>query len=527
MGRQSGGEGELRPAWRRVARGTGHSRQVEGEFRLAGAVVTGHRRRAKAWLKAALAELFVDLRPVGDSGQHLAASATWAVEHLNPERLAQQRRPVQAWRPGARREGSGRQRQRRLRLHWCRSRRRSPVGHDRASVAGRRGKHSVEVHQVLAPRRRHCRQLLEQLQGRHQQHVPPAHGPLHAVRERPVVASTQAGTTSTCAPLLGIPFGFHSAFKSSATGLLYFRNRWYSSVSGEWLSQDPLGPVDSHNLFAFNGLDAVNFRDPRGLSKNGAASAGDDTFDPLDPNAPVVPGSGRRVVREKCGVAGCVADPDPKPTSATGGGGGSSIDANAVADRAEGRSERNVGGVNPSSSVVGLVMGAGPRPSTQKAAPVFKVDSQLFDAPKIAKAVKLAEAEIAKLPNSILLHGRTKNFVKNELGQTQVRLEEFVLNFDLRLPGDALVVSHVPKLPRDSLGETPSLAVAKMTIATHWLDSQSTEEIARTFVHEWAHNMINRNLQAQKDADLAYDVVSRQTISIDFLDPVTGAWTPV
>ena len=38
-------------------------------------------------------------------------------------------------------------RQGRLRLHL---RRRSPVGHYRASVAGRRGKHSVEVHQVLA-----------------------------------------------------------------------------------------------------------------------------------------------------------------------------------------------------------------------------------------------------------------------------------------------------------------------------------------------------------------------------------------
>jgi hypothetical protein len=65
---------------------------------------------------------------------------------------------VQARRPGARREGSGRQRHGRLRHHWCRRRRRSPVGHDRASVAGRRGEHAVEVHQVVAPRRRHCRQ---------------------------------------------------------------------------------------------------------------------------------------------------------------------------------------------------------------------------------------------------------------------------------------------------------------------------------------------------------------------------------
>jgi RHS repeat-associated protein len=93
------------------------------------------------------------------------------------------------------------------------------------------------------------------------------------------VTCTEAGTTSTCAPLLGIPFGFHSAFKSSATGLLYFRNRWYSSVSGEWLSQDPLGPVDSHNLYAFNGLDSVNFRDPLGNNRCGAAGC---DFEPAE-----------------------------------------------------------------------------------------------------------------------------------------------------------------------------------------------------------------------------------------------------
>ena len=51
---------------------------------------------------------------------------------------------------------------------------------------------------MLAPRRRHRRQLLEQLQGRHHQHVPPAHGPLHAVRELPVVAPTQPRLSQLC-----------------------------------------------------------------------------------------------------------------------------------------------------------------------------------------------------------------------------------------------------------------------------------------------------------------------------------------
>ena len=91
----------------------------------------------------------------------------------------------------------------------------------------------------------------------------------------------EVGNTSSCPAPLGLPFGFHGAFKSPGTGLLYFRNRWYSAVSGEWLSQDPLGPVDSRNLYAFNGFDAVNFTDPLGLRKycdsDGCYSEGGET----------------------------------------------------------------------------------------------------------------------------------------------------------------------------------------------------------------------------------------------------------
>ncbi len=68
-----------------------------------------------------------------------------------------------------------------------------------------------------------------------------------------------------------IPFGFHGAFKSPGTGLLYFRNRWFSTDSGEWLSHDPLGPVDSLNLYAFNGFDSINGIDPFGLDSEGLA----------------------------------------------------------------------------------------------------------------------------------------------------------------------------------------------------------------------------------------------------------------
>ncbi|MBE2251804.1 MAG: hypothetical protein IAE78_19870, partial [Myxococcus sp.] len=91
--------------------------------------------------------------------------------------------------------------------------------------------------------------------------------------------------------------GFHGAYKSPAHGLLYFRNRWYSVEAGQWLTHDPLGEVDSVNLYAFNRFDSVNFVDPFGLKSVGAASDyypdADGTYgvgvDLTDPNAPKEP----------------------------------------------------------------------------------------------------------------------------------------------------------------------------------------------------------------------------------------------
>ncbi|MDP1915479.1 MAG: RHS repeat-associated core domain-containing protein, partial [Myxococcales bacterium] len=51
-----------------------------------------------------------------------------------------------------------------------------------------------------------------------------------------------------------------------------FRNRWYSVEAGQWLTHDPLGEVDSVNLYAFNRFDSVNFVDPFGLKTNSAAA---------------------------------------------------------------------------------------------------------------------------------------------------------------------------------------------------------------------------------------------------------------
>ena len=51
---------------------------------------------------------------------------------------------------------------------------------------------------------------------------------------------------------------------SAATGLTNFRARWYDSVTGRWLSKDPIGLSGGLNLYAFCGDDPVNSLDPFG-----------------------------------------------------------------------------------------------------------------------------------------------------------------------------------------------------------------------------------------------------------------------
>ncbi len=52
---------------------------------------------------------------------------------------------------------------------------------------------------------------------------------------------------------------------SWATGLYYFRARWYDPVTGRWLSKDPIGLSGGLNQYAVCANDPVNFRDPLGL----------------------------------------------------------------------------------------------------------------------------------------------------------------------------------------------------------------------------------------------------------------------
>lgn len=47
------------------------------------------------------------------------------------------------------------------------------------------------------------------------------------------------------------------------------RNRWYSPRLGQFITHDPLGYVDTHNLYAYVAFDPINFLDPYGLKSTG------------------------------------------------------------------------------------------------------------------------------------------------------------------------------------------------------------------------------------------------------------------
>jgi RHS repeat-associated protein len=76
---------------------------------------------------------------------------------------------------------------------------------------------------------------------------------------------------------LGLKTRWGTAFQAlpfwePVTGAIYVRNRWYSPATGTFLSPDPLGYVDSANLYTFAGGDPVNGRDPRGLADDNKPS---------------------------------------------------------------------------------------------------------------------------------------------------------------------------------------------------------------------------------------------------------------
>ena len=59
---------------------------------------------------------------------------------------------------------------------------------------------------------------------------------------------------------------YQGLWTDPVTGIAYARARWYDSRNATWLSEDPLGDVDSPNLYAFCSHNPHMRRDPLGLA---------------------------------------------------------------------------------------------------------------------------------------------------------------------------------------------------------------------------------------------------------------------
>jgi RHS repeat-associated protein len=76
-------------------------------------------------------------------------------------------------------------------------------------------------------------------------------------------------------------YGYTGREKDGATGLMYYRARWYDPQQGRFLSQDPLGLRGGLNLYAYAGNDPVNVSDPFGL-RGGPVNYARDPAHPED-----------------------------------------------------------------------------------------------------------------------------------------------------------------------------------------------------------------------------------------------------
>lgn len=82
-------------------------------------------------------------------------------------------------------------------------------------------------------------------------------------------ACTEPGPGAVCHVPGGILFGWTGVWRSTVTGLVWLRARWYSPVLAQFLTHDPAGFSDGPNPYAYAAHDPVNRIDPLGLGSQG------------------------------------------------------------------------------------------------------------------------------------------------------------------------------------------------------------------------------------------------------------------
>jgi RHS repeat-associated protein len=90
-----------------------------------------------------------------------------------------------------------------------------------------------------------------------------------------VLSVTDGNGNVLASSAIGNRYLFQGREYSWATGLYYFRARWYDPVTGRWLSPDPIGINGGLNQYVFCANNPVNFIDPLGM-----ATADYDFVDP-------------------------------------------------------------------------------------------------------------------------------------------------------------------------------------------------------------------------------------------------------
>ncbi|RJP64387.1 MAG: RHS repeat-associated core domain-containing protein, partial [Candidatus Abyssobacteria bacterium SURF_17] len=61
------------------------------------------------------------------------------------------------------------------------------------------------------------------------------------------------------------PLTYTARERHVASGLYYYRARWYDPQLGRFMTQDPIGLLGGPNLYAYVGGNPLNWRDPYGL----------------------------------------------------------------------------------------------------------------------------------------------------------------------------------------------------------------------------------------------------------------------